>query len=575
MGPPCRPGVLYPLALLLILLITDVVSQGIPKFAALRGVLQARSVDVNALGSGATREILQRLRAVHLIPAESAIVRSTSPDSGESQILSLDPIPPEPLAEILRIDPLWLGRRVPIVAILMEGSDLDGIHANSFARGREWERPAFFAFLENGGLRLTTRVGVRIHGGWSRAVTSRRSYRIYFRRRYGIDHFPVAFFPTGANRSPRVLILRNNQLGDSVGSTSPFLNPLAFDIGRRLGAVAPHTKTVVFYLNGEFLGMYQMAERADRDYLLAHFGHDDFMLIRTEPLVLLGEKPGEWQWQEVAAVDKVKIGSPAVYQEFTDWVRELSDLDLETIAARVDLDSLSRWLLTNLYCGNHDPFQGSLLLDLRQPDGRWFWLLWDFDTSFDDSRPPRAVLQNILEPRRRDVPPDERSLLLNHLIQNSPEYRNHLARLFDESMNHRLTDEFVVNMLRHYRHLAATFEVPSDELDHLQSFLRAQPRKLRRLLRGTLHQGPTYKVTAKVPPGRQLVIAGYPSGSGFEGSYFSGMFVDLAIAEPDRKAFSHWSIRDETVDEPTIRLKIDSDLRIQAVFKSSEKSDSV
>ena len=176
--------------------------------------------------------------------------------------------------------------------------------------------------------------------------------------------------------------------------------------------------------------MHQIVERVDRDYLLAHYGHDEFVLARTEALILLGNDLD--QGRPVSVVDRVKVGPVEVYEEFRSWAEDYSDLDFKSIAARVDIENLSRWLLAVLYCSNHDPFQGSLLLDLRQPNEQWFWLLWDFDASFLRSDPRRLTLESILETPTGDYPPDERHWLLKQLIDTSPDYRNYLAHLFVE-----------------------------------------------------------------------------------------------------------------------------------------------
>ena len=42
-----------------------------------------------------------------------------------------------------------------------------------------------------------------------------------------------------------------------------FVNPLAYDIARRMGAIAPETKPVRFFVNGEYYGPFVLTERFD------------------------------------------------------------------------------------------------------------------------------------------------------------------------------------------------------------------------------------------------------------------------------------------------------------------------
>jgi len=69
-----------------------------------------------------------------------------------------------------------------------------GAPANYNRRGLEWERPAHFALYETDGTRSVNQdIGVRIHGGWSRAFPH-KSLRLYSRSDYGESRFRHRFF---------------------------------------------------------------------------------------------------------------------------------------------------------------------------------------------------------------------------------------------------------------------------------------------------------------------------------------------------------------------------------------------
>jgi len=76
------------------------------------------------------------------------------------------------------------------------GGDFDGGKpANYNQRGRQWERPAYIEFFDKDvNEAYNHSVGIRIHGGWSRA-NPRKSIRIYSRSRYGTgDRLEYPFF---------------------------------------------------------------------------------------------------------------------------------------------------------------------------------------------------------------------------------------------------------------------------------------------------------------------------------------------------------------------------------------------
>ncbi len=81
----------------------------------------------------------------------------------------------------------------PVMSLVIDEADLyhsdTGLLANKTARGRQWERPSFCSYFdENGNLRFASMVGVRMHGG--KRIQFYSSFRLYFRKEYGVSQFP-------------------------------------------------------------------------------------------------------------------------------------------------------------------------------------------------------------------------------------------------------------------------------------------------------------------------------------------------------------------------------------------------
>ena len=153
----------------------------------------------------------------------------------------------------------------------------------------------------------------------------------------------------------------------------------------------------------------------------------------------------------------VRAGDPAVYDAFAQWALETSPLVPEEAALRLDLDNLSRWYLTVLFCASGDVFNGPVVLDLRRPGARWRWIAWDLEFGFGSPYFPRQagwqrdIFNYTLFGRRRS---NLRAVLLRKLFADSPDFRRSFARLFSEVMNHRLTEPFLDERLEHYRRIA-------------------------------------------------------------------------------------------------------------------------
>ena len=98
-----------------------------------------------------------------------------------------------------------------------------------------------------------------------------RSFRLVFRDRYGLSRFPAGLFPLAPEIAPRRLVLANNNDGpDAQGRRMHFINPLTYDIARRVGFPAPHARPVILFVNGEERGGYILTEYLDLDYLRPH-----------------------------------------------------------------------------------------------------------------------------------------------------------------------------------------------------------------------------------------------------------------------------------------------------------------
>ena len=144
--------------------------------------------------------------------------------------------------------------------------------ANYTQRGDKWERTAHIELFESNGERpLAMNIGIRMHGGGSRAF-QQKTFRLYSRSEYGTSRFRYQLFPNKDLDNYNRLILRNS--GQDWMKTSlrdGFMQTLV----RHLPFETLAYKPAVLFLNGEFWGIANIRERYDKFYLSTNFDVDE------------------------------------------------------------------------------------------------------------------------------------------------------------------------------------------------------------------------------------------------------------------------------------------------------------
>jgi hypothetical protein len=510
-----------------------------------RAFLQARELPQRAFPSGDALAILHRLERLHPLPPAPG----AAPGRRAETRIALAPLGASELEAALRLPLGALADGLPRLALVADPAALERLYAHPRQRGNDWEVPAFVTLAEGGTVRLTSRIGLRLHGGFSRLVRSATSHRLYFRKQDGTAGFPVELFPGLTGPPPQRLVLRLDGAPDAQGRTWHFVTPLAYDLARRLGLPAPATLPVLAHLNGEPLGVRILTEhlsvRRERDRL----GHDRFVLVETKLAGLRGSP--------------VRHGDAALWRELVQRVTAKPALT-EAELADVDLDNLARWWVLVLFCDTSDAFQGTLTRDLATPGARWRWTAWDLDQSFGRVSPPgvgwvdRQWLGKALEDR------DLRAQLLRRLLPADPAFRARFTRLWDEALNHHLTASYLHERVRHYQELIARFELPPASARRLNPIWRdveARNLAVRAELERRFALPPSHRVELTGPPGLALTIDGHPATLPYRGWYFEGRELVLEAAA---ESALRLEIAGRTLEarEAPVRLPVAATMRV-------------
>ena len=246
--------------------------------------------------------------------------------------------------------------------IYTEGRDyLNGTPEPVYNFKREWERPAYFEWLEPGeSLVLGRKIGLRIHGGWSRHYYQ-KSLRLYARPRYGEATFHHRFFPDLKLSKFRRLILRNAGNG---WKTAFMRDAVGHDLTARMGFEFQAWRPTVVYLNGQFWGIHNLRERIDSHYLSSHTGYHESEIDLLQHTVKSGDMK---HWQQVNEIVNL-------------WKTLESEERIARLEAMVDIDNLMDYIILEVFLDNTDwPRNNVRQWRPRTADGRWRWIPYDLD----------------------------------------------------------------------------------------------------------------------------------------------------------------------------------------------------
>ena len=340
------------------------------------------------------------------------------------------------------------------------------------------------------------------------------------------------------------------------------VNPLAYAVAKRIGAIVPLTEPVRFFLNGEWQGVYVLTEyfgveiSNNPDYFTVHFGHDNIW----GPYDLRTKMFDPWDTR----IPNVQL---------TEWVLELDrPVTIRQVSERIDVENLTRWFLSVLFCGTGDAVQlPGQFYDSSKQTANWFWINWDMDQSFQDwSVDPFYVLLESELPggglgERPRADWDPRPLALSRLLADDEEYREYFKHAFARMLNHQITPDLLDEQFDHYADIARSYGVEDlGYLEPVREFLTRRPDALWTFAAERLNTMEAFRCTF-VPPAGGLLIDGVHVTGRFEGRYFPNMVVEMSLPDGTEDTVSQWVVNGQRVEGTgrRLQLRIESDLTIE------------
>jgi hypothetical protein len=414
-----------------------------------------------------------------------------------------------------------------------------GILANAEGRGRDWEQVGWLSLYRGHDLLFATRVGLRVHGSSGRSA-GREAFRVIFRPAYGLPHLPPGGPLETAGRPADRFVIRRSQV-------MAHTQPIAFELSRRIGAIAPAAVPARFVMNGTLRSLpYELTEHVSRrGWGRAHLAHDEFHFYQFRgPRVPSDE---------------------TAYDGLRAWVATApAPLRMDHVADRVDLDNLVRHVFTIMFCSTLDWAQGAAVLNLRAPAPRWFWVPWDLDQSFWIRGPEpwkRPSVQLLTAPARTNEQDDVRALLFQRLLREDPQFVQHFTQFVAQTLNHSLTGDYFRDLVGRYERQSVRGE--SFSAAGLRSFFDHRGDEVIDALAAELGGPRPHTVLVQAPSGVRLRVDGHDHLPPYRGRYFHGQVVTLEAFGTDGQARSRWTIDDAERQGEVIRLWADRDLSVR------------
>lgn len=463
----------------------------------------------------------------------------------------------------LVMDPQIVAKNVPILSAVIDERDLYdpaiGIMENFQSKGHSWERPCFLSYYDSGKLLFATGAGVRMHG-LSRTRQDFWPLRFYFRDLYGYDQFkPEILF--GPDSVPIKQVVARRELH--------YISMLAMDLAEQAGCLVPDRKPALFFLNGsEYGGYYVLIEHLNDKWLQSRYGHTDFTIIRT-----------------TGHHDERKNNPD--FQRLYKWCRDKGvRMTMEEVGRRVDIENFSRWWMSQLFIAGYDMYQGPLVLDKSDPDAKWFTINWDMDGAFVNGAEPEKehVWQKencfynvMMDPVRirddrklgRYHPDDPRGILFRRMHQDDPAYRSYFERLFMDTLNHKLSPQFLEQWFQERsREIIAL--IPSEKSfleDKLHPFIIHRADYLRGLMQKYWGSNESVACAVEGIDSNTVAIDGVTYDHDYRGWYFKGSTITVSASADT--PIDHWLVNGKKAafNQTHLSYIIDTTTTIRPVYK--------
>ena len=241
-----------------------------------------------------------------------------------------------------------------------------GIYVQEFKP--DWEIPVNIELFENDGRigsAFNMRAGIKVNGLYSWQLPQ-KMLGVYFRKEYGGGNLDYPLIFDKNRKRFKDFALR--------ASGSDWANTLFRD-GMIQNSTLEYTsldnsgfRACVVYVNGQYMGIHNLREKIDEDYIVQNHG----LTGGTFDMI-----------EEVDKGQNVETGDIDAY----NYLQTLTSNDLsnqanyEAVTNEIDIENFTDFVCTEVYSGNSS-IAHNLMSWKPKDSGKWKWILMDFDRGF-------------------------------------------------------------------------------------------------------------------------------------------------------------------------------------------------
>jgi len=264
-----------------------------------------------------------------------------------------------------------VGQKMPVVSIATNPENFwdssKGIYVQNFKP--EWEIPVNIELFESDGSNVAAfnlAAGIKVNGLYSWQLPQ-KMLGVYFKKQYGETSLAYQLFYDRNRKSFKDFALRAS--GNDWSNTlfrDGLVQQACHNFNMKLDNMG--FRPSVVYVNGQYMGIHNMREKVDEDYIVSNHGlnKDSIDMIENE--------------------DFAEAGNLDAYTAFkTLYQNDLSvQSNYDAVAAEMDIENFTDLICTEMYASNYS-IDHNVMAWKPKDSGKWKWILMDLDRGFESA----------------------------------------------------------------------------------------------------------------------------------------------------------------------------------------------
>lgn len=279
------------------------------------------------------------------------------------------------------------------------------------------EIPAHVEFFErNRNEGFSQQCGLKIHGGWTRAL-NKKSLALMFKDKYGGDgELNYALFPKAPElkRFKGILLRTGGNKGDKAIINDCFHSELMSGTS----VAYQKNRPVIVYINGRYYGFFNIREKLTADFIETNFN------IPSNEIDMIKD------------YGTIQAGSSQSYNSLLNFLKDnqtIGEKEFAYIQTQMDIQNYIEYMAGEIFVMNDDwPANNIKYWRHRNGDKKWRWIMYDTDgLRFD-------INKNMFKFATNDQggawPNGPKSTFLFRSLLKSPDFRKQFHERFEEML---------------------------------------------------------------------------------------------------------------------------------------------